>query len=127
MPHYKDANGALYWLDSKHFVYMLPAGCIEIGEDEAEALSKKIQDEFSSLTPEQAMLSANSRRDELLSVAGLRISPLQDAIDIGVASDESIKLLLSWKEYRIKVSEINQQSGYPLMIQWPEPPVGSDK
>lgn len=38
MPNYKDANGKLHFLDSVEFEYILPKGCLEISDAEAEAI-----------------------------------------------------------------------------------------
>jgi hypothetical protein len=36
MPHYKDLNGNLHFLDSYEFSYLLPVGCVEISEEEVK-------------------------------------------------------------------------------------------
>lgn len=38
MPHYKDTNSALHWLDDAQYEYMLPAGSVQITDEEAETL-----------------------------------------------------------------------------------------
>lgn len=38
MPHYKDPDNTLHWLDSAEFEYVLPAGSVLITDEEAEAL-----------------------------------------------------------------------------------------
>tara|TARA_R110000868_G_scaffold386371_1_gene654645 strand:- start:1196 stop:1462 length:267 start_codon:yes stop_codon:yes gene_type:complete len=38
MPHYKDNQNKLHWIDSSEFESYLPAGCIQITDDDAEAL-----------------------------------------------------------------------------------------
>lgn len=38
MKHYKDPNNAVHSLDDASFAYLLPEGCIEITDEEAEAL-----------------------------------------------------------------------------------------
>jgi hypothetical protein len=39
--HYKDIQNKLHFLDSAEFEYLLPEGCVQITEDEAEALRPK--------------------------------------------------------------------------------------
>ena len=39
MPNYKDSNNQLHFLDSSEHEYLLPAGCVEISDEEAEAIS----------------------------------------------------------------------------------------
>ena len=41
MPHYKDIENKLHWLDDASFAHYLPAGCVEITEEEATALQPK--------------------------------------------------------------------------------------
>ena len=39
MPHFKDKDNGVHWLDSAENVdYLLPSGCVEITETEADAL-----------------------------------------------------------------------------------------
>ena len=38
MPHYKDINGGLHFLDDEIFAYLLPDGSVKITDKEAEAL-----------------------------------------------------------------------------------------
>ena len=38
MPYYKDTENKLHWLDSAEYESFLPAGCVQITEQEAEAL-----------------------------------------------------------------------------------------
>ena len=56
------------------------------------------------------------------SVADSKIPPLQDAHDLGIISDEKYELLKQWKIYRIKLSEIVEQEGFPHQIEWPVQP-----
>ncbi len=41
MPHYKDIENKLHWLDSAEFEHLLPAGCVQITNDEAQSLQPK--------------------------------------------------------------------------------------
>jgi hypothetical protein len=38
MPHYKDLNNGLHFLDDASFAHYLPEGCVEITDEEAVAL-----------------------------------------------------------------------------------------
>ncbi len=38
MPHYKDTENKVHFLDSEEFAHMLPPGCVKITDEEAEAL-----------------------------------------------------------------------------------------
>lgn len=122
MPHYKDELGSLYWLDSSAFAYMLPPGCVEISEGEAESLSRNIQDLMSAVTPEQKAKNAQARRDELLTIAALRIAPIQDSVDIGKSDETVVARLIKWKQYRIALGAVESQIGFPDSIDWPVEP-----
>lgn len=65
---------------------------------------------------------AETRRDERLRVAAIRIAPLQDAVDLDDATDAEVGLLKAWKQYRIAVNRIDQQAGFPFDITWPTEP-----
>lgn len=41
MPHYKDLDNNLHFLDDAAFVSFLPEGCVEITDEEAEELRPK--------------------------------------------------------------------------------------
>jgi hypothetical protein len=60
--------------------------------------------------------------DGLLGSAGIRIAPLQDAIDLGDASDGDVASLTRWQQYRVALNRIEQQTGFPATIDWPIAP-----
>lgn len=74
-----------------------------------------------AVTPALA-LEAKAKRDQLLAIAANRMGPLQDAADIGLATDEEVERLTAWKGYRIDLNRIEQQAGFPTEIQWPLSP-----
>jgi hypothetical protein len=65
---------------------------------------------------------ALAERDERMQVATARIAPLQDAVDLGEATANEEPLLLAWKRYRVALNRIQQQSGFPVDIVWPDTP-----
>lgn len=71
-----------------------------------------------ALTAEQA----TAEKFSLLSLASIYISPLQDAADLGVATEEDVASLKRWKQYRVALNRIEQQPGYPASIEWPAAP-----
>lgn len=75
-----------------------------------------------AFTDEQLSAIAVARRDELLADAAIRIAPLQDAVELEEASAQEQSLLKAWKAYRVALNRIEQQSGYPQDIRWPEAP-----
>ncbi|HGB3594706.1 TPA: tail fiber assembly protein, partial [Salmonella enterica subsp. enterica serovar Bovismorbificans] len=48
------------------------------------------------------------------------IRPLQDAVDLGIATDEEIQKLGAWKRYRVEINRIDTSN--LLDISWPLPP-----
>lgn len=72
---------------------------------------------------EQATIAqAISWRDALLRSAGMRMAPLQDAMDLGEATADEQEQLRVWKSYRVQLNRIEQQPGFPNSIEWPESP-----
>ena len=63
-----------------------------------------------------------AKRDNLLALAAIRMAPLQDAVDLGKATDGDIAALTAWKLYRIDLGRLSDQPGYPADIEWPTPP-----
>jgi hypothetical protein len=63
-----------------------------------------------------------ANRDGLLYEAGLRIAPLQDAVDLNKATAQEEAALARWKEYRIALNRIEDQDGFPSDIEWPVQP-----
>lgn len=63
-----------------------------------------------------------AQRDLLLAEATLRIAPLQDAVDLDEATAAEVALLKKWKQYRVSLSRIEQQAGFPANVSWPTQP-----
>lgn len=67
--------------------------------------------------------AARSEQKRLMQNAGLAVAPLQDAVDLDVATEQQVEQLTAWKHYRIELSEVPQQAGWPRTIDWPVKPV----
>ncbi|ELY2861443.1 tail fiber assembly protein [Cronobacter sakazakii] len=63
---------------------------------------------------------AEATRQRLLSLASQSIAPLQDAVDLGVSTEEEELLLKAWKIFRIEVNRIN--TSMAPNIEWPSKP-----
>lgn len=59
---------------------------------------------------------------QLRSLADQSITPLQDAVDLGVASDAELDALRAWKTYRLGLTRLPDQPGFPNELDWPTPP-----
>lgn len=73
-------------------------------------------------TPAELAAAVAVTRDQLLQNAGLRIAPLQDAVDLGDATAEEKAKLVAWKQYRIALNRITQQETFPQAVTWPTSP-----
>lgn len=60
---------------------------------------------------------AEGTKNRLLQIASGKIAPLQDAVDLGLATDEEKSQLAEWKKYRVLVNRVDTSS--PI---WPEIP-----
>ncbi|AZP73685.1 hypothetical protein EJJ20_34820 [Pseudomonas poae] len=74
-------------------------------------------------TIEELAANALAARDQLLTVAAIRIAPLQDAVDLGLAIEADLVNLKSWKQYRVDLNRIRQQPNFPAEINWPPVPI----
>jgi len=73
-------------------------------------------------TQEELLDVANSERDRLLTLAAIRIAPLQDAADLDIATGPDTANLTLWKRYRVAVNRVSEQAGFPAEIDWPSQP-----
>lgn len=69
---------------------------------------------------ELALISNASLKTALMDEASQKISVLQDAVDLGMATDEEREQLEAWKKYRVILSRID--SSIPDQIDWPTKP-----
>ena len=63
---------------------------------------------------------ATQQKESLLALAASKIAPLQDAVDIGIATEAETALLLAWKKYRVLLNRINPDDAPE--ISWPDMP-----
>ncbi|EHM1184890.1 tail fiber assembly protein, partial [Salmonella enterica subsp. enterica serovar Lattenkamp] len=61
---------------------------------------------------------AEGTKSRLLQMASEKIAPLQDAVDLGLATDEEKNQLAEWKKYRVLVNRVDTSNP-----DWPEQPV----
>lgn len=65
---------------------------------------------------------AVAEQDRLLSIASEKIAPLQDAVDLNMATDEEEQQLKAWKKYRVLLSRIENLGTLSDAIEWPKQP-----
>lgn len=68
-------------------------------------------------TPEELQEQAEDLRGRLLAEAAKKIAPLQDAVDLDVATRGERDRLLAWKKYRVSLNRVD-----PIKPKWPEKP-----
>ncbi|HFZ2065117.1 TPA: tail fiber assembly protein, partial [Enterobacter cloacae] len=70
---------------------------------------------------EQLIQEAESQKQKLMQAAGDAIAPLQDADELGIATDTDTALLTSWKRYRVMLNRLDISTAPD--IEWPEKPI----
>lgn len=71
-------------------------------------------------TAEELISQAEDKRSRLRAEADTAIQPLQDASDLGIATDDEASKLVAWKKYRVMLMRVNTQ--YIEKIIWPDQP-----
>ncbi len=71
---------------------------------------------------EQLLSTVVSDMAQRRAVADAAIAPLQDAVELEEATEAEATLLIEWKRYRVALSRLPEQEGYPSEIDWPAPP-----
>ena len=104
MPNYKDSNNKLHFLDSSEHEYLLPAGCVEISDDEAEAIR------VAAIIP-PSVDDIRAQRDSLLA-----------ACDWTQCRDVPDSVAAVWQPYRQALRDLSKQAGFPDSITWPVAP-----
>lgn len=104
MPNYKDINNKIHFLDSVDHEYLLPAGCVEISEQDAEAIR------INEIVPPTAS-ELRAKRDSLLAVC-----------DWTQSRDIPDATAIAWQPYRQELRDLTKQSGFPGVIVWPISP-----
>lgn len=69
------------------------------------------------LSEEQFLENAVKTRDAKLASAGIAMSPLSDAVDLGIATKEEEDSLLLWRKYRVALMRMDLSKD-----SWPEEP-----
>lgn len=120
MNFYKDPQNGIHALSDEDIkndgLQLLPLDVVEITEAEAMTITNPPP------TIEQLATQTQWRRNSLLSEAAIHVAPLQDAVDLGEATDKEQDQLRAWKQYRVLLNRITQQEGYPTLVDWPEIP-----
>ncbi|WP_323838454.1 tail fiber assembly protein [Photorhabdus africana] len=71
-------------------------------------------------TKEELQQYIENKKQQYIVEASQQIAPLQDAVDLGIATQEEETALLVWKKYRVMLNRIDISQA--LDIEWPEQP-----
>ncbi|WP_233420754.1 tail fiber assembly protein [Xenorhabdus nematophila] len=71
-------------------------------------------------TKDELIIQAQEKKRKLLNETNSVILPLQDAVELKIATDKEVKALTEWKRYRVMLNRID----YTVIsnIKWPEKP-----
>lgn len=72
------------------------------------------------VSKEQLIAEAEQQKQSLLAEANNAIAPLQDAVDLDMATDEEVAQLTAWKKYRVLLNRVDTSTAPD--INWPEKP-----
>lgn len=111
MKYYKNSENMVYAYDDDTDEKYILTGLIEITKDKALILASPPP------THEQLIADAIAKKNELRTGVDGEISWLQDAVDMGIATDKELALLAAWKEYRVLLMRID--TGKAPDIKWP--------
>ncbi|HCM57107.1 tail fiber assembly protein [Citrobacter freundii] len=67
------------------------------------------------------IMQSTQQKESLLALAASKIAPLQDAVDLDIATEAEAALLLAWKKYRVLVNRVD--TNQTAVINWPDRPV----
>ncbi len=73
-------------------------------------------------TKEDLIAKAEEQKQSLMSVAADAIAPLQDAEELGMATEIELTALTLWKRYRVMLNRLDISAAPD--IEWPEQPTG---
>ncbi|UBX29857.1 tail fiber assembly protein [Arsenophonus apicola] len=72
------------------------------------------------LTQDERIVMAEKEKAILMKIASEAISPLQDAVDLGIITNEEFVVLQEWKKYRVLLNRVDTSTASD--IEWPKKP-----
>jgi len=80
------------------------------------------QSALDQLAYEQTKAQVDAKVASETARASTKILPLQDAVDLGIATEQETIDYNAWRTYRVLVSSVPTQAEYPLAVAWPIAP-----
>lgn len=116
---FKDADNNIFCIDimpmnKDSWESEIKDGWTEISEDDAMNIANPPP------TKEQLVEQAEAEKQRLSSEATEAIAPLQDAVDLDMATPEEEELLKTWKKYRVLLSRVDTTLAQDIV--WPVKP-----
>jgi len=71
-------------------------------------------------TADELISQAEDKRSRLRAEADTAIQPLQDASDLGIATDDEASQLVAWKKYRVMLMRVSTENAEKII--WPQQP-----
>jgi len=87
---------------------------------DSASLSWVITEESRAKMDSDLIRSNVHKKQSLMAEASSTIAPLQDAVDIGIATDEEKSILDKWKNYRVVLNRLSVTSS--SNVDWPAIP-----
>lgn len=128
-PHYTDtqktAVSCMVSLDSADAELVPFTACVDDIEDYGRMLYQdliagKYGDIQPYIEPPLTRSEADSIKSNKLNDATIKISTLQDALDLGIATEDELAQLKEWKTYRVLLSRIDTSKASD--VEWPKKP-----
>ncbi|WP_272658399.1 tail fiber assembly protein [Providencia sp. PROV148] len=109
MKYYIDINNTV-------FAYSADGSQDNLISDALIEITEKKALEIANPPPskQQLIAEAEYQKQALLNEATAAIAPLQDAVDLGIATDEEREQLRAWKEYRVEVNRVDIGLGFSI-------------
>lgn len=115
MRYFKNSNNEIFAFESDGSQdEFIDENLVEITEKQAIEIANP------PLSTAQLIIEAERKKQYLLNEATVAIGPLQDAVDLGIATDEEREQLREWKEYRVLLNRVD--TSIAPNINWPENP-----
>lgn len=87
---------------------------------DSSSLSWVITEENRALMDSDLISSNIHKKQNLMALASSTMAPLQDAVDIGIATDDEKTTLEKWKNYRVSLNRLSVTS--TNNVDWPAIP-----
>ncbi|ETS33465.1 phage tail protein [Photorhabdus temperata] len=78
-------------------------------------------EDIPSPTKEELISIAEIQRKQFISLANKKITPLADAVELDIATDEEILSLKEWKKYRVMLNRVDTSK--TPEVDWPITPL----